>query len=194
MLNVVVARLEAAGLSERIKDAQCESATALVSIPTASCDVVLLLGPLYHLCTAVDRLRAVAEAARILRPAGVVFAAGINRIALLRDAFRAESTYTAARQAFHVQFLLDGNVDPLHVPPLGYAHLTTSTEFRALFADSFGELVFTGVESFTGVWQSLLATAHAPSANAWLDLVEQTALTPEGIGMSDHFLYIGRRR
>jgi len=28
---------------------------------------------------------------------------------------------------------------------------------------------------------------------AWLDLVEQTAATPEGLGQSDHFLFVGRK-
>ncbi|MGL5795720.1 MAG: hypothetical protein ACRC06_15235 [Waterburya sp.] len=28
----------------------------------------------------------------------------------------------------------------------------------------------------------------------WLDLVDATGTTPEGLGMSDHFLYIGRRK
>ncbi len=34
----------------------------------------------------------------------------------------------------------------------------------------------------------------AENADAWLDLVEQTGKTPDGLGISDHFLYIGRKR
>lgn len=45
----------------------------------ASVDVVLLLGPLYHLVEAEDRARALAEARRVLRPGGLVAAAGISR-------------------------------------------------------------------------------------------------------------------
>ena len=60
-----------------------------------SADVVLLLGPLYHLTDAADRARALAEAHRVLRPGGWLFAAVISRWAsafdgLARDLLRDE--------------------------------------------------------------------------------------------------------
>lgn len=39
-----------------------------------SCDAVLLMGPLYHLTERRDRLRALAEARRVLRDGGTLFA------------------------------------------------------------------------------------------------------------------------
>lgn len=54
----------------------------------ASCDVVLLLGPLYHLGERTDRLAALAEARRVLRPGGVVFCGAISRFGSLLDAVR----------------------------------------------------------------------------------------------------------
>ncbi|MEV6644857.1 class I SAM-dependent methyltransferase [Amycolatopsis sp. NPDC051371] len=45
----------------------------------ASYDVVLLFGPLYHLVDAEDRARALAESRRVLRPGGLLAAAGISR-------------------------------------------------------------------------------------------------------------------
>lgn len=46
-----------------------------------SVDVVLLLGPLYHLIDRSDRINALREAHRILRDGGIIFAAGISRFA-----------------------------------------------------------------------------------------------------------------
>jgi SAM-dependent methyltransferase len=58
-----------------------------------SADVVLLLGPLYHLPSAADRARALGEVARVLKPGGRLFAAAISRWAsaldgLSRDLFQ----------------------------------------------------------------------------------------------------------
>jgi ubiquinone/menaquinone biosynthesis C-methylase UbiE len=47
--------------------------------PDASVDIVLLLGPLYHLTAAQDRARALDEAARVLKPGGRLLAAAISR-------------------------------------------------------------------------------------------------------------------
>lgn len=48
-----------------------------------SVDVVLLLGPLYHLTERDDRVLAFAEARRVLKPGGLCFAAAITRFATL---------------------------------------------------------------------------------------------------------------
>ncbi len=53
--------------------------------PDASADVVLLLGPLYHLPEREDRLQALREAYRVLKPSGLLFAATISRFASFLD-------------------------------------------------------------------------------------------------------------
>src|SRR5262245_16010508 len=53
-----------------------------------STDAVLLLGPLYHLTERADRLRALREARRVLRPGGVLVAAAISRFASALDGLR----------------------------------------------------------------------------------------------------------
>ncbi|HUQ91080.1 MAG TPA: class I SAM-dependent methyltransferase [Bryobacteraceae bacterium] len=49
----------------------------------ASADVVLVMGPLYHLESRGDRVQALREVLRVLRPAGFVCAAAITRYASL---------------------------------------------------------------------------------------------------------------
>ena len=53
--------------------------------PDSSVDAVLLLGPLYHLLGKTDRIAALAEARRVLRPGGVLFAAAIGRFMAVLD-------------------------------------------------------------------------------------------------------------
>ena len=71
-------------LSCRVGDARA------LDFPAAVADVVLLLGPLYHLTEAGDRARALQEAARIVRPGGWVFAAAISRMASALDGLSRE--------------------------------------------------------------------------------------------------------
>jgi ubiquinone/menaquinone biosynthesis C-methylase UbiE len=54
-----------------------------MDIPSGIADSVLLLGPLYHLVDRADRLQALREARRILKPQGILFAAAISRFASL---------------------------------------------------------------------------------------------------------------
>lgn len=56
-----------------------------LDVVDASVDVVLLMGPLYHLTERHDRLAALREARRILKPDGLMFAAGISRFASALD-------------------------------------------------------------------------------------------------------------
>jgi ubiquinone/menaquinone biosynthesis C-methylase UbiE len=48
-------------------------------------DVVLFLGPLYHLAKRRDRMKSLSEAHRTLKPGGLLFAAGISRFASAFD-------------------------------------------------------------------------------------------------------------
>jgi len=52
-----------------------------------SFDAVLLMGPLYHLPEQSDRVQAIHEACRVLRPGGVCFVAVISRYASLLDGY-----------------------------------------------------------------------------------------------------------
>jgi SAM-dependent methyltransferase len=56
-----------------------------LDVPAETADVVLLLGPLYHLTVPEDRVRSLQEAARVLRPGGRLFAAAISRWASAMD-------------------------------------------------------------------------------------------------------------
>ena len=74
-----VEQASAAGIEAKVGDARA------LQQGDSTVDVVLLLGPLYHLQDAGDRDRALCEARRVLRPGGLLFAAAISRFAALLD-------------------------------------------------------------------------------------------------------------
>ena len=193
LLDAAVEKLRLAGLEEHIAGRHHLSSTRLEGLPSEGADLGLLMGPLYHLQSLAERQRSVRESARILKRGGTLFATGINRLAYLRDLLRLSFGPASERVAFHQQYLRDGNLDPEHAPPIGYAHLTTARDFLALFEGQFETRAFLGVESFAAPWQKIFGDLPAAERELWLDLVEETGQTPEGIGQSDHFLFVGRK-
>ena len=193
LLETAASRLERQGFGGRIAGRHHLSATALSTLPDGHADVLLALGPLYHLRELDDRRRSVREAARVLKPGGVIFAAGVNKMALLRDAFRDSPESGARLRERRLRFLEDGRLDPEVAPPIGFAHLTTSSEFTNLFLEEFNRIALWGLESFTSPAQEKLLGLNEADRQAWLEIVERTASLPEAIGYSDHFLYVGSR-
>jgi SAM-dependent methyltransferase len=210
LLEAAQTRLSAAGLAAYVSSIHRASATDL-PLDDASMDAVLLLGPLYHLRDLGERQKVVEEAWRVLKPGGIVAAAGINRITFLRDMFRSPDPYSSKffdaefmaaqsfwlanhdSQGFIAGFLATGNLDPNHAPPIGVAHLTTIAEFRELLTSQFEEVVLTGTESFTSSWQDQWKSKPATDKAAWLEIIEATGKSVEGMAYSDHFLFIGMR-
>ncbi len=185
-------RLVDAGLEQQLLGIHHASATNLSFLPDGCCDVVLLLGPLYHLDVAQERQRALSEAARILRPGGLVFAAGINRMTWLNAAFNEYTNDVREQREFFERYIHDGRFYPPELDRPGYVYLATIEEFLVEFS-AFTQLLLTGVESFANYNQTSLLKADAENAEVWLDLIEQTGVTSAGLGMTGHFLYIGRK-
>jgi ubiquinone/menaquinone biosynthesis C-methylase UbiE len=104
----------------------------------SSADAVLLLGPLYHLPERDQRLQALREAFRVLKPSGYLFAATISRFASLLDGmmrgYLADSYF--AELVEHT--LVDGqHRNPRQLP--GYfatAYFHHPTEIRAEFTEA----------------------------------------------------------
>jgi ubiquinone/menaquinone biosynthesis C-methylase UbiE len=193
LLDATMERLKREGSEAQILGRHHRSATDLDTLPDECADVLLALGPLYHLREADDRRKAVCEAARILKPNGLLFAAGINRMAFLRDAFRHSPGKGALLRESCLKFLEDGQLDPDTAPPIGFAHLTTATEFGGLFVEAFERIALWGVDAFTSPAPEKLVGLSREDCEAWLDVVERAAPLPDALGYTDHFLYVGRR-
>jgi len=83
-LHLEQARSLAASSGIRLASISGGDARAL-EIGAGVADAVLVLGPLYHLTERPERIQALREARRILRPEGIVLAAAISRFASLID-------------------------------------------------------------------------------------------------------------
>lgn len=67
----------------------CETGDATnLNFPDDQFDIVLLLGPLYHLTEEKERINALSEAKRVLKPGGILLAAVISKYASLIDGLK----------------------------------------------------------------------------------------------------------
>jgi ubiquinone/menaquinone biosynthesis C-methylase UbiE len=184
-------RLGGRGLAAEIGDAR------RLPVDDAGADAALLLGPLYHLVERADRLRALGEACRSIRPGGVVAVAAISRFASLFDGL-------ARGWLFEPEFadIVRGDLaDGRHVNPTGRPEWFTTAYFHrpdelaAEITDAGLDLVeLLGVEGLAG-WLGGLDERWADDA-ARAALVESARLVeaePALLGVSPHLLAIARR-
>jgi SAM-dependent methyltransferase len=98
LMPLHVAQLQqAAGGNPRIEAAVADARR--LDLASGSADAVLLLGPLYHLDRRRDRMQALAEAQRVVRPGGPVFVAAISRWATRMDGILRLRLYEAIPSA-----------------------------------------------------------------------------------------------
>jgi SAM-dependent methyltransferase len=67
-----------------LSDIICADAKNLEMFPSGSYDAILLLGPLYHLLESSDRLAALGEVHRLLKPGGIALVAYLNSWGIAR--------------------------------------------------------------------------------------------------------------
>lgn len=162
-----------------------------LDLPDASVDAVLLLGPLYHLVTRAERMAAIREAARILRPGGPLFAVAITRWAVRIDGVLTKRLY---RPYPAILGLIDeaertGVFPPLH-PGAFTSYLHRPEELRAELTEAGLDVTsLLGVEG-TAVILGDLDERMADPADRAVILEGARALenVPELAGFGPHLL------
>jgi SAM-dependent methyltransferase len=179
-----------AGLHTAVGDAR------ELDLADASVDAVLLLGPLYHLRRRPDRVRALAEARRVVRPGGPVFAAAISRWAPRIEGELGERLYEKypriREQIAEVE--RTGQLPPLGPGSFsGFCH--RPRQLRAEVREA-GLLVqdLVGVEGPAFLLTDLAERLADPAARAVvLDTARAVERVPELLGVSPHLLATGIR-
>lgn len=156
-----------------------------------SFDVVLLLGPLYHLIDPGDRARAMAEARRVLRPGGLVAAAAVTRIAVALDYLRKGRLDSIEAQEMAARIVANGHDDTGFGAGIFYFH--TVEELRnEMEAAGFSEVSVRGVE---GPAWPLIDPACSPDDPIIAQVAEIAAMADGDsslTGASSHLLGIAR--
>ncbi|MFE5396370.1 class I SAM-dependent methyltransferase [Streptomyces sp. NPDC056568] len=187
-----VEKARATGASVEVGDARSLTAA------DGSYDVVLMLGPLYHLPDRADRDRALAEARRVLRPGGLLAVAGINRYASLFE--------HAAYGHLHKESMREsiGTILATQVHDGKNAFTTAYFHSGEQLRDEVAAAGFAGADVFgvEGPAWALLAAAERNTGRSFRESsLFESVLTaarlaephPELLSASSHLLAVGRR-
>lgn len=145
-------------------------------------DVVLLFGPLYHLTDAGDRRRSVAEARRVLRPGGQLFAAGICRYLTLLEL--GTNGGLGPSNESDVDTVIRTGAYNRHAA-FTDAHFHTAAELEAEL-DGFADVEVFGVEG--PAWPTLDVTNNPDHIDAALRAARLVERDPAMIHASAHLL------
>ena len=186
-----LARLGSRGLTAEVGDAR------QLAMPDDSFDVVLVLGPLYHLQEQADRVQVLREAGRLVRPGGLVAAAAISRFASLFDGLVRGFLFDAEFRDVVQRDLRDGR----HFNPAGQPQWFTTAYFHRpeqlseeVSLAGLAPIETVGVEGLAG-WLPHLETHWADQTDR--EVILSTArlieTEPALIGLSAHLLTLARQ-
>jgi ubiquinone/menaquinone biosynthesis C-methylase UbiE len=159
-------------------------------------DLVLLLGPLYHLTDKKERLKALSEAKRILKPGGILLAAVISRYASLLDGFKRDLINNDQFE----KMLIDDLTTGIHLNEtenLEYfttAYLHTPSEIKSEIIESKLKLEnLIAIESFGWFIDDMKAKSKDSTYMNKLQKILSMVETNEDImAMSPHIMAIAR--
>ena len=165
--------------------------------PDSSVDVALLFGPLYHLTERADRLAALREAHRILRPGGILLAVGISRFTSTLDGIR----QGLLEDPVFAQIIEHDLTDGQHRNPTNHpAYFTTAffhhpEELKAELVES-GFLFEKTLPIEGPLWLSEYVIANFSDRSRreqFLSLARQLEEEPSLLGASTHLLASARK-
>ena len=187
--------------TEAARDAAAPLASATVGDARAlaagaeTADAVLLLGPLYHLTSRADRLQALREARRVLRPGGIAVTATLSRLYALFEELAGDPVAAAGDAA---AFLADGRYENPAGDPAQFttAYFHRPEEIAGEIREAGLEMrAMTGGSSFLQLVMPGLGERmeHRQQREAILSVLRLLEDEPSILGLNQHLITVAER-
>jgi S-adenosylmethionine-dependent methyltransferase len=190
--NLELARQKAAEAGVELRGYIHANALDLRDFPEASFEAALLMGPLYHLHRVEERLAALGQARRLLKPGGLIFATFITRFSAFRDAavhgysfVEADFAYAESWLTTGINYHGGGFTDAYFAHPDEVIPLVESAGFKTI--------KMIGCEGILSGHEDYVYSLSGEAKEFWLNLNYRFAQEPSLYGASDHLMFIGRK-
>jgi len=189
-VEMVRATLDSLGVTAEVGDAR------QLALPDSSFDGALLFGPLYHLTDRSDRIQALREARRVVRPGGLVAVAAISRFASLFDGLARGFLFDPEFKPIVDRDLQEGQHRNPHDRPHWFttAYFHHPHELREEIEEAgLGVVDLVGVEGLGG-WLGYLGDRWdtVDGREVILYAAQAVESEPSLLGLSAHLLAIAR--
>ncbi len=185
--------LARAGLGEKVQLIEAD-ARDLSQVVADDFDVVLLMGPLYHLVEQKDRVRALQEGSARLRTGGILFSSFITRYGILSDLMKDSPAWVEDQT--EVRSILEKGRRPEHYPKGGFRGYFARVEEIAPLHERLGfeTLVLAGVEPVIAADDESYNILQGKQRQLWFDVLFELSTEKSILGASRHLLYIGKKK
>jgi ubiquinone/menaquinone biosynthesis C-methylase UbiE len=165
------------------------NALDLNSLSESSFDVVLCLGPLYHLTTEEERNQCIAECLRVLKPGGILAVAYISRFATFvnyihrnKANINDEGLQNISRQGLEVRKAAEC-----------FYHSTCSEVEELMNQFNIVKIEHIGTDGIGGTLRDIINKFDDSEFKLWMDYHLETCRDSSLMGYSQHGLYICRK-
>ncbi|UYO99769.1 methyltransferase domain-containing protein [Oceanotoga sp. DSM 15011] len=193
--NLIFAKKKAEHFNVEIEKFINTDAINLNMIEDESYDVVLNMGPMYHIMEVENRRESINESLRVLKRGGILFVSFISSYAPIIDCLKKYPENIKTSEDL-LNYLKDGkNIsDDLN---LGFtdAYFINPHDIRP-FMDLFliNELKLTAIEGLSALQEEKLNNLDESAFEKWIDIIYKTSTDPLTWASSEHMLYIGKKK
>ncbi len=166
----------------------------LSRFPDSAFDTVFLMGPLYHLMNEENRLQAIREARRVLKPGGYLFTSFILMFGGVIYGLR-ELQETILQPQEQALFEVAAKDESLAFEAFTYSYMTTVRDAKKLLAAVPGlktETVF-GQEGILAPYQNVLSRSPLKIRTAWYNYALRFCEKEDYLTHTEHLMIVSRK-
>ena len=194
--HIEQAKAKAASTGVHLSGYLCADARQL-PYESDSFDIVLEMGPLYHLQSRNDRIAVLRESYRVLRKGCSVICAVISRYASMIDGFK----FSFAKDKEFREILANDIVTGCHENPKNIQNYFTTAYFHLpneikdeLEESGFANIELIAVEGFANALNTDELFRDQDISPHLLEYLRKTEGAPELIGISGHIIAVGMKK